>query len=315
MRGNFIMNNNELIRELRALTSAGIKDCVEALKQSNWNLQAAVDIVKVKGLNIVTGCSNRTATEGVVAVVKSIDGKAAVMSEINCQTDFIAKSPDFLQFVDLTMARMLDCVVRNDIFKTSDMEDARKTVVSSTKENIVIRRFWAEISERPETVKVFSYVHSNSKIGVLLSLLAPNVEAANNSAFTALGNDLVMQIAAMSPIGVSPDRLPLEEVVRQKAIFETQLKEMNKPQASWDKIMEGKMKKWDSEICLLEQESVVVPKKTVKQVIKDVGDKLGGEIVVVNFIRCQVGQGLEQKQVDFAKEVEQLSGVPQPSVK
>jgi elongation factor Ts len=201
---------------------------------------------------------------------------------------------------------MLECIATDTNFSVNDVEDARKAVVSTTKENIVVRRFWAEQSGRPETVKVFSYVHSNSKIGVLLSLLAPSVEAANDPAFTALGEDLAMQVAAMSPLGVSVDRLPAEDVARQKAIFETQLQEMNKPQQAWPKIMEGKMRKWNTEVCLLEQESVVVPKTTVKDVIKSVGLKLGGEITVVNFLRCQVGEGIEKKTDNLAEEVAKM---------
>jgi elongation factor Ts len=300
------MNQTELIRELRALTQAGMKDCKDALTEAEWDLQKAVDIVKVKGLNIADGRGGRVAADGVVAVAKSPDGATIVMVEVNCQTDFVAKSPDFLGFVDSTTARMLECIATDTNFSVNDVEDARKAVVSTTKENIVVRRFWAEQSGRPETVKVFSYVHSNSKIGVLLSLLAPSVEAANDPAFTALGEDLAMQVAAMSPLGVSVDRLPAEDVARQKAIFETQLQEMNKPQQAWPKIMEGKMRKWNTEVCLLEQESVVVPKATVKDVIKSVGLKLGGEITVVNFLRCQVGEGIEKKTDNLAEEVAKM---------
>jgi elongation factor Ts len=137
-------------------------------------------------------------------------------------------------------------------------------------------------------------------------LQAPSADAAKDSAFRELGADLAMQIAAMSPLAVDADRIPQDEKDRQKAIFEMQLKEENKPEKMWDKIMEGKFRKWNTEVCLLEQESVVIPKTTVRQVIKNVGTKLGGEIQVVNFVRCQVGEGIEKKQDNLAEEVSKM---------
>jgi elongation factor Ts len=141
---------------------------------------------------------------------------------------------------------------------------------------------------------------------VLVTLLASSEDTAKDSAFSELGEDLAMQIAAMNPSAVSPDRLVPDEIERQKTIFETQLTELNKPLAAWPKILDGKFNKWYSEVCLLNQESVVQPKTTVGQVVKNVGTKLGGDIQVVNFIRCQVGEGLEKKQDDLASEVAKL---------
>src|SRR5579885_519106 len=262
------MNQLELIRELRALTSAGMKDCKDALEEASWDLQKAVDIVKVKGLNIADGRSGRTASEGRVDI--AIDGSLAVMIEVNCQTDFVANSKEFSKLVHDAKHKLYYNTKANLPFNVSDVEDERKVVVSTTKENVVVRRWWAEQSDSP-TVKVFAYQHSNNKIGVLVTMQAPSVEAANSPEFKSLGEDLAMQICAMNPLAVATDRLPTEDVERQKTIFETQLKELNKPQAAWPKIMEGKMRKWNTEVCLLEQESVVVPKTTVGQVVKNVG--------------------------------------------
>ena len=125
--------------------------------------------------------------------------------------------------------------------------------------------------------------------------------------FSALGDDLCMQIAAMNPLATSKDHISPNDLERQKAIFEAQLKELNKPQASWGKITEGKFRKWFSEVCLLEQESVIGSKTTIQQVIKNVSAQLGGEVEVVNFIRCQVGEGIEKKQDNLAEEVAKLT--------
>jgi len=299
------MSNTELIRELRVLTSAGMKDCKDALEESGWDLQKAVDIVKVKGLNIADGRTGRVAADGRVVIMSAAARELSVMMEVNCQTDFVAASSDFVSFSEVAAATFMGSVLQGASFNISDVESARKELVSTTKENVVVRRWWAEEGQDP-TVKVFSYQHSNNKIGVLITMKAPSVDAANSNEFMSLGEDLAMQIAAMNPLAVDSDRIPTDEKDRQKAIFQTQLKEDNKPEKMWDKILEGKFRKWSTEVCLLEQESVVLPKTAVKQVIKNVGTNLGGEIQVVNFVRCQVGEGIEKKQDNLAEEVAKM---------
>jgi elongation factor Ts len=297
------MGNTELIKELRALTQAGMKDCKESLEEAGWDLQKAVDIVKTKGLNIVSGREGKVASEGVAAVSRYSNG--AAMVEVNCQTDFVANSPDFRKFATLVSDTLVVDVVTSEPFTVDHVEKERQAVVSTTKENVVVRRWWVEEVASP-AAQVFTYVHSNNKIGVLLTLLAPSVDATRDSAFRALGEDLAMQVAAMNPVAVSVERLDPEAVARQKGIFEAQLTELNKPQAAWPKILDGKFNKWYTEVCLLNQESVVVPKTTIAQVVKNVGTKLGGEIQVVNFVRCQVGEGIEKKKENLADEVAKM---------
>jgi elongation factor Ts len=303
------MTNTDLIRELRALTQAGMKDCREALEEAGWDLQKAVDIVKIKGLNIADGRTGRAASEGVVLaspVGRLPVGNGIAMVEVNCQTDFVAGSPDFKNFAHKTLDTICERFDQDLEFNVGLVEDARKAVVAITKENVVVRRWWIEETLDP-TVRVFHYIHANNKLGVLLTLQAPNQEALNSPEFQNLGEELAMQVAAMNPLAVSADRMSQADLDRQKAIFETQLKEEGKPQAMWSRIMEGKMRKWNTEVCLLEQESVVVPKTSVKQVIKTASVKLSGEITVVNFIRCQVGEGVETKKDNLAEEVAKLT--------
>lgn len=298
------MSNTELIRELRALTSAGMKDCKDALEESSWDLQKAVDIVKAKGLSVVSGRAGKVASEGAVTVWHFAEGVA--MAEVNCQTDFVANSPDFKGFAQNVTREVAEAITSGKAFSPDMVEQERQAVVSTTKENVVVRRWWVEQPVVSAHVVTHSYVHSNGKIGVLVTLQAPSADAAKDSAFRELGEDLAMQIAAMNPVAVDADRIPQDEKDRQKAIFEMQLKEENKPEKMWEKIMEGKFRKWNTEVCLLEQESVVIPKTTVRQVIKNVGTKLGGEIQVVNFVRCQVGEGIEKKQDNLAEEVSKM---------
>lgn len=304
------MSHLDLVKELRELTLAGMGDCRKALEEAGWDLQKAVDIIKAKGQNIVSTHTNKVAAEGRVRIITSADSRLASMIEVNCQTDFTAKSKEFDAFVELASLELHACADENIPFSGlgEGIESDRKALMAATKENIVVRRWWVEQAAASE-VKIFTYVHSNEQIGVLLTLQAPSIEASLSPEFEALGQDLVLQIAAMSPLAVDSDHLDPNEVARQKSIFETQLLEAKKPQASWEKIMAGKFSKWHSEVCLMDQESIILPKTSIKQVIKNVSTKLGGEVVVVGFTRCQVGEGIEVKKEDFAKEVSALSGV------
>jgi elongation factor Ts len=307
------MNNTEMIRELRELTQAGMKDCKESLIEAGWDLQKAVDIVKTKGLNVVSGREGKVAAEGLVSIANSDNATPVqMMVEVNCQTDFVANSAPFKQFVADVTTALHSSFMNDRPFNVDCVEDLRKELVASTKENIIVRRWWIEESGDASRVLVFPYLHSNKKIGVLLTLQAPSFEASKSKEFHELGNDLAMQIAAMNPVAVSVDRLSPVVVDRQKAIFTTQLVDLKKPQAAWGKILDGKLNKWYTDVCLLNQESVVVPKTTVQQVVKNVGAKLGGDIEVVSFIRCQVGEGIEKAvAINFVDEVSRMSGVHQ----
>ena len=304
------MNNTEMIKELRALTSAGMKDCKDALEETGWDLQKAVDVIKTKGLNIADGRSGSAASEGVVLVCKY--PRFTTMMEINCQTDFVANSPDFKNFAQLASEKLSIGFANGDGFHATDVETERKALVAITKENVVVRRWWVEEAVAPGT-HVFSYVHSNNKIGVILTLqVIPNQkersasELSRDSNFVSLGENMAMQVAAMNPLAIDVERLAPEDMARQQAIFEQQLTELKKPQAAWPKILEGKFRKWHTEVCLMEQESVWVPKHTVKQLVTNVGTAIGGEAKVITMIRCQVGEGVEVKKDNLAEEVAKM---------
>lgn len=303
------MNKSDLLKELRARTQAGMKDCHDALREANDDLEKAIDIIKTKGQNIVSGRISKVASKGLVMACHVDNPKTTVMVEVNCQTDFVARSPDFKQFTEDCLSLVSISARDNKPFDVNDTTafEIRTDIMSKTKENCLIRRWWIE-QVVSDTAKTFSYIHNGYQLGVIVSLQAPSVEAANSPEFNQLGNELAMQVAAMNPMAVDAERLPAELVTRQRAIFETQLQELKKPQAQWDKIITGKFNKWHTEVCLLAQESVVVPKTTVGQLVKNVGTKLGGEITVVNFIRCQVGEGIEEEQSNYLAEVAKLTG-------
>jgi len=303
------MSNTEMIKDLRVLTQAGMKDCKDALVESNWNLEKAVDLIKAKGKLVSSG--SKTAAEGLVSTICIGDQKTIGMVEVNCVTDFVANSPEFRQFCDHVSSVLAAYTLMNLPFQhqCDEIEELRKTLQSTTKENIVVRRWWVE-QVFDDNAEVFSYVHPNSgqgKIGVLLSAMAMTKEYRDKPEFASLCNDLAMQIAAMNPLAISPDKLDPNVVERQRAIFQTQIDNMNKPVVAHAKIMEGKMNKWYTEVCLLNQESVVHPKTSVAKVIQNAALSIG-EVRLINFIRCQVGEGIDKPVDNFADDAVKMAG-------
>jgi elongation factor Ts len=254
----------------------------------------------------VSSREGKIASEGMLTLATK-GSQLAVLAEVNCQTDFVAKNDDFREFANTVAQSVLKQHVAGDVVSVDEVETQRKSLIATTKENVVVRRWFIEEAINPNA-RVFSYVHLNNKVGAMLTLLAPSEDAWANPAFLQLGEDLLMQITAMNPTAISVENLPSDVVNRQKTIFENQLREANKPQVQWEKILAGKLNKWHTEVCLLKQESIIIPKSSVEKVIQQVSAKLGGEIVVVNFLRCQVGEGLETKKSDdFSMEVAKLT--------
>lgn len=311
------MDKIALIKELRQLTSAGMADCKAALEESEYDLDKAQDIVKARGLATVSRVSSKVASEGRLSVCA--DEGMALCVEINSQTDFVAGSPSFIDFCDdveetlwKTDLLHFDGNLASLMVGEKSIEDLRQELISSCKENIVVRRWFRE-EACAENAKVFYYLHSNNKLAVLLSMEAPNKEASNSLPFYELGNNIAMQIAAMAPLALTAEQLSEEEKERQKAIFMVQLKEAGKPATQWEKILEGKTRKWYSEVCLLNQESVMTPKTTIQALLDQLSVKLCGEagkVKVLNFQRIVVGEGIEkEKEEDYAAEISLMTGV------
>jgi elongation factor Ts len=285
------MSNMELIKQLRELTAAGMADCKSALEETNWDLQKAVDVVKVKGLNFADSRASKIAAEGRIFM------RDSMMAEVNSQTDFVANSEGFISFGQSVLDHLSGSV------SADVLEDTRKRLVATTRENIVVRRTHSFNAEKANYT-TFSYLHSNHKIGVLVRLFADN--EVNSTAIRVLGDNLAMQIAALNPLAVDSSGISSEEVERQKAIFQTQLAEDPKPKpaAMQEKILEGKMKRWFQEVCLLDQDYLPNPKQKVRQVIDSIG-----KIEVASFVRYQVGEGIQHSPSgDFADEVNKLAG-------
>jgi elongation factor Ts len=280
--------NIEMIRSLRTLTSAAMQDCKGALMEADWNLDRAVDLIKIRGKAIAKQKDGRTTKEGKIKIICSEDKGTTCMVEVLCETDFTAKSPEFNSFCDIVAARNIE-----DDGSSPSLEEMRENLSSATKENVMIRRAVEMKPSRTYGDSIFHYLHPNGQIGVVCRFLSTKPTEKIQSTMEAV----VCQIAAMNPICLDEAHMNPEVWDRQMEILNQQVKEMNKPDLQSSKILEGKVKKWLSEVTLLNQESIQFPKRTIQQICSD------NSVEVTEFFRFEVGEGIEKKEADFAKDV------------
>ena len=303
------------VKELRERTQAGLSDCKGALTESSGDMEKAVEIILKKGLAKSVKRAGAVAAEGVVIAAVTPDAKRGVIVEVNIQTDFAARNPEFLDFASKVSQAALGAKPGSDLGAeklpggSATIEETRAALVGKLGENITVRR-WESLSvDGPG--KVQSYVHMGGKIGVLLAVRAGNDTIAKAPAFDKLADDSAMQIAAMAPLYLSASEIPADSKAKQSEIFKGQLAEDPKapPAASHPKIIEGKLAKWAKEICLLDQPSVLEGDKTVEQLRGNVAKELGGDVVFSRFVRFERGEGIEKPQGDdFAAEVAKMAG-------
>lgn len=292
------------VQALREKTGCGMMDCKKALTECDGDMDKAVDFLREKGLAQQAKKASRIAAEGAVLVYEG-DGVAAAV-EINAETDFVAGGDlfkDLTKKVAQVVAEQNPADVEalgNCTMDGKTVNEAVQDLFLSVRENIKIRRF-----ERFEGA-VGSYVHGGGKIGVLVKFDAP-AEVAATAEFKTLAKDISMQIAAANPSYFDRESVPAEVLEHEKSIMVTQMKEdpkmANKPDQVLHKIVEGKMGKYFSEVCLLEQTFVKDGDYTVGKYIEAEAKKLGAEIKLVAFARLEKGEGLEKRVDNFADEV------------
>ncbi len=296
----------EMVRELREKTGAGMLDCKKSLVEADGNMDAAVDILRTKGLAAAAKKGGRIASEGIVAT--KVSGSTGAIVEINCETDFVAKTDDFVAFVgsvaELILEKApadLDAALALS-FGTGTLADALIEKISKIGEKISFRRF-ARFDAAGGTVA--SYIHMGGKIGVLVELTGAGPDKAPVS---ALGRDLAMQVAAANPTAVRREEVSAEVIEREMAIYREQALAAGKPAAILDKIANGKLEKFFGDFCLVEQGFVKDPDKKIRDLVKEVGAQVGAQLEVSRVARFQVGEGLEKKSEDFAAEVAKTIG-------
>jgi elongation factor Ts len=277
------------VKELRDRTGAGMMECKKALVETAGDMDAAIDQLRKSGLAQADKKASRVAAEGKIALAVSADGKQAVMVEVNCETDFVAKDGNFNAFADAVAANALHngsvdvAALMLTSLNGSTVEQARQALVAKIGENIQVRRF-----ERKSTGGLLgSYVHSG-KIGVLVELAGGSVE---------LARDLAMHVAALNPKFVSEGDVPAEFIAKEKEILVAQAADSNKPADIVEKMVSGRLRKQLAEITLHGQPFVKDGDVQVARLLEQ------NQAKVLGFCRLVVGEGIEKQESNFADEV------------
>jgi len=294
-----------LVKELRQMTGAGMMDCKKALSETDGNIEEAVEVLRKKGLGKAAKKSDRLASEGLVTVKVSDDYKSATISEINSETDFVAKNEEFIKLTKDTTEHIQTSASANveELMKTTingvSFEEYFNSQIAKIGENLVLRRFTTiKVGERGV---VNGYCHSNGRVGVIVSAVCDS--DATCLAARELLKNISMHAAAMAPKYLSESDIPQDVIAKEEEVAKEQLKQEGKPEKIWDKIIPGKLAKFKNENTLLGQKFVMDDKKSVGEVIAQKAKELNGTIELVEYIRYELGEGLEKKGCDFAAEV------------
>lgn len=273
-----------LVKELRERTGMGMMDCKQALVTAKGDISLAIEELRKSSGIKASKKAGRSAADGVIRV--EISNSKAFMVEINCETDFVAKDESFMEFSD----DVLNTLCSGDFHEVEqlmkgDLQDKREKLIQKLGENIVVRRMFQSDDTADHTGV---YLHSNKKIACVTSLRGGNDEAAKN---------IAMHIAATDPLAISPNDIPIEILEKEKEIFEAQSADSGKSKDIVVKMVEGKVKKFLSEVSLTEQDFVKDPGVKIKSLL----DKNNAQ--VIQFKRFEVGEGIEVVETDFAAEV------------
>lgn len=302
-----------MVKELREKTSAGMLDCKKALEETGGDFEAAVDWLRKKGLSAASKKAGRLASEGLVTTLKSTDGKVAAVVEVNSETDFVARNDGFKTFVtDICnqaaqkgsegIHEPADDLLTQPYINNSavTVADHLRSTIATIGENLVIRRY-AKISSNKSYVH--TYLHGEGKIGVVVEVGADNEAALQNDIVKTFANDACLHIAAMNPLAISAEEIPADVRAREKDVLTGKAHEQGKKAEMIEKIVEGQMKKWLAENCLLEQAFVKNPDITVGAYLKQTSTTVGAQLTLKKFVRFELGAGLQKRQENFAEEV------------
>jgi len=300
------------VKELRERTAAGMTDCKNALVEAEGDMDKAVEIILKKGLAKTAKRATAAATEGDIRTFIDPSGRWGVMVEVNIQTDFAARNEKFVEFVNNVLEVAKKVPAGGDLNAAEyaagkTVAQTRDELIAQIGEKIEVRRFVRFDLKSPHG-RVHAYRHMNGKVGVLLELETSSAEVAGHEAFLKYIDDTSMQAAAMNPLYVQRGEVPEADLAKQKEIYEAQLREENKPEKAWPKIIEGKVNKWYTEICLVDQDSVIENGKSVDQLRAETAKAAGGEIKFVRFARYGLGEGIQKRVDDFAEEARKMAG-------
>ena len=291
----------QMVKELREKTGAGFMDCKAALAEAGGDFEQAQVILRKRGVAIAEHKAARAANDGLIVSYLSPDGRVGALVEVNCETDFVAKTPEFLKLaaeIARLVAERSPGAIRAEQNQKSgsaalyDLElpssetvsEALKAAVAKFGENMAVRRF--ERLQVPVGGALGCYIHAGGKIGVMVVLRVP---AGGGERARTLARDLAMHVCAASPTYITPADIPAPVLEREREIARDQMAGSGKPPAVIEKIIDGKLKKFYSEVCLVEQPYVRDESKTVAALLTEAGKQLDGPVEVERFVRYQLG--------------------------
>lgn len=290
------------VKTLREITGCGMMDCKKALTETNGDQEKAIELLREKGLAAAAKKAGRIAAEGIVKAYVDTAKKVGVVIEVNAETDFVAKNADFQAFVD-TCAQtvveqnpadvdaLLACKVCGSEMTIADLTTEK---IQTIGENIKIRRFTRYEGD------VATYIHAGGSIGVMVKF---DTDVADKEGFEEYGKDVAMQVAAANPGYLNETEVPAEVLEKEKEILKVQAINEGKPEAIAEKMVQGRIKKFYKENCLMDQEFIKDGDQTIKSYTEAKAKELGGKIEILSFVRYEKGEGIEKRNDDFASEV------------
>lgn len=269
-------------------------DCKRALEETNGDIDAAVTLLREKGIAKAAKKADRAANEGTITARIATDGKSGILLEVNCETDFVSKNDNFQGFVSgiadtliATDAADLDSALAATNAGQS-VEDNLKAKITEIGENLLFRKYVRFAAQGEGAIA--SYIHMGGKVGVLLEIDADKADTAASEGFRELIKDITLHIAALSPRGLAREDISAEIIAAEESIFRAQLIEQGKPEAMLDKIIPGMLKKFFSENCLLEQGFVKDPSVTLKSLLEAKSKELGDTLSIRRYVRFGLGE-------------------------
>ncbi len=281
-----------MVMKLRKMSGQGMMDCKKALQEANGDVNEAMNILRKKGLATLAKRAERETSQGLVVSKSSADGKTAAMATLCCETDFVAKSDDFVaaaqSLAEFALACPSDQGAENVLETTIDgkkFNDLLTETVSKTGEKTQVGDYAKYKLEGPGLI--CTYIHFNEKVGTMVQIDTSDEATAEADALKRAASDIAMHITATKPLALNKDQIDAETIEHEKAIFAEQVK--NKPENIIEKIVQGKLQKFFAENCLLQQPFVKDDSKTVEQVLAETAKQAGGEAKIKRFVRFEVG--------------------------
>ena len=280
-----------MVKELREATGAGMMECKKALTEADGDFDAAVDVLRTRGLAAAAKKAGRATNEGRVNAL--VEGKKGAVVQVNCETDFVALTDKFGGYVDTFTKAVIEndpadpAALLESEYEGEKVQDALTEAIHVIGENMQVSIFKRLVVEG--TGARVPYIHMGGQFGVLVSFSFNNEVTASDEKFLSMGKDVAMQIAATNPVALDEESVPEEVREHEMSIYKAQAAESGKPENIQEKIATGRMKKFYKESCLVDQDFVKDPDQTVSSYIASVAKELGDEIKVVDFARIALG--------------------------